>query len=89
MRGGAIPLPLHPQRQGFSKRGTQMIRSKLTPLAVVLPLLSLQTVAAAESVVPVERAPFHVPAFKNEYVTMLNVYIPPGRTASYHCVLLG
>jgi quercetin dioxygenase-like cupin family protein len=61
-----------------------MIRSRLTPLAIVLPLLCLQTVAAEESVVPVERAPFHVPAFKNEYVTMLNVYIPPGRTASYH-----
>src|ERR1700730_19040540 len=25
-----------------------------------------------------------VPAFKNEYVTMLKVYIPPGRTAAYH-----
>jgi hypothetical protein len=25
-----------------------------------------------------------VPAFKNEYVTLLNVYIPAGRTARYH-----
>ena len=38
----------------------------------------------AALVVPVEKAPFHVPAFKNEYVTMLNVYIPAGRTAGYH-----
>jgi hypothetical protein len=81
MRGGAIPLPLHPQ--GFLERGTQMIR-RLIPLTLVLPLLCLQAVAAEESVVPVERAPFHVPAFKNEYVTMLNVYIPPGRTTGYH-----
>ena len=34
--------------------------------------------------VPVEKAAFHVPIFRNEYVTLLNVYIPPGRSAGYH-----
>lgn len=33
---------------------------------------------------PVEKAPFHVPTFMNEYVTILNVYIPAGQTARYH-----
>jgi hypothetical protein len=40
---------------------------------------------ATQPVVPMEKAPFHVPTFRNEYVTMLNIYIPAGRqTASYH-----
>jgi hypothetical protein len=81
---GRYAAPVASSKAGFLERGTPMIRSSLTPLALVLPLLCFQAVAAEESVVPVERAPFHVPAFKNEYVTMLNVYIPPGRTTGYH-----
>src|SRR5262245_1738396 len=34
--------------------------------------------------VPVDKAPFHVPVFRNEYVALVNVYIPAGRTAGYH-----
>jgi hypothetical protein len=30
------------------------------------------------------RAPFHLPAFQNEYVTVFNVHIPPGRNTGYH-----
>ena len=39
---------------------------------------------AALSAVPVEEAPYHVPAFRNELVTVLNVLIPPQRTSGYH-----
>jgi hypothetical protein len=35
-------------------------------------------------VVPVKKAPFHLPIFSNESVILLNVTIPPGRTAGYH-----
>lgn len=35
-------------------------------------------------VVPVEQAPYHVPAFRNELVTVLNVHIPPQRSSGYH-----
>jgi len=35
-------------------------------------------------VLPVDRTPFHVIAFANEYVRMLNAEIPAGRVASYH-----
>ncbi len=35
-------------------------------------------------VVPVEKAAFHVPVFQNEYVTVLNVFIPPNRASGYH-----
>ena len=34
--------------------------------------------------VPTAKAPFHVPAFQNDYVTLLNVYIPSGRDTGYH-----
>jgi hypothetical protein len=34
--------------------------------------------------VPTAKAPFHLPAFQNDYVTLLNVYIPPGRNTGFH-----
>ena len=30
------------------------------------------------------KAPFHVPMFSNEYVTMLSINIPPGRDTGFH-----
>ena len=57
-------------------------------------LLSLLTLGLALEVspqnassppqVPVEEAPYHVPAFRNELVTVLNVFIPPKRASGYH-----
>jgi hypothetical protein len=49
-------------------------------LALVQPAAA-QVEAAA---VPVDKAPFHVPVFRNEYVALVNVQIPPGRVAGYH-----
>ena len=47
--------------------------------------LATPTMAQVEGpAVPVEKAPFHVPVFRNEYVALVNVYIPPGRVAGYH-----
>jgi len=40
--------------------------------------------STAQTVVPVEQTPYHMPVFSNEYVTLLNVLIPPGRTSGYH-----
>jgi hypothetical protein len=40
--------------------------------------------AHAQPVVPVEQAPYHVPVFSNDYVRVLNVVIPPGRTSGFH-----
>jgi len=34
--------------------------------------------------VPVDKAPYHLPVFSNEYVTLLKIEIPPQRTAGYH-----
>jgi hypothetical protein len=37
-----------------------------------------------EKPVPMDRAPFHIPVFANEYMIVLNVNIPPGRNTGYH-----
>ena len=34
-------------------------------------------------VVPVEKAPYHMPIFKNDLVMLLNVYLPPGGAYGY------
>lgn len=36
------------------------------------------------AVVPVAKAAFHVPVMQNDWVTVLNVYIPPNRASGYH-----
>src|SRR3984893_19129683 len=34
--------------------------------------------------VPMDKAPFHIPVFSNDYLILLNVNIPPGRNTVYH-----
>jgi hypothetical protein len=34
--------------------------------------------------VPIEKAPFHLPVFKNEYVTVLKIDVPPHRNTGFH-----
>jgi hypothetical protein len=34
--------------------------------------------------VPIEKAPWHLPVFKNDYVTVLKIDIPPGRNTGFH-----
>lgn len=57
---------------------------RLGALAAIAALSIAPPPASAETVVPVEQAPYHVPVFSNEYVTALNVYIPPGETSGFH-----
>ena len=33
---------------------------------------------------PIDKAPYHLPVFTNEYVTVLNIYVPPQRNTGYH-----
>jgi len=37
-----------------------------------------------EGSVPIEKAPYHLPVFSNEYVTVLKIEIPPQRDTGYH-----
>ena len=34
--------------------------------------------------VPMDKAPFHIPVFSNDYLILLDVNIPPGRNTGYH-----
>jgi hypothetical protein len=61
--------------------------TRLLKASLILAALSLALPAAAQEeapAVPVDKAPFHVPVFRNDYVALVNVYIPPGRVAGYH-----
>jgi hypothetical protein len=50
-----------------------------------LGLVAASAPAAAEDVaVPIVKAPYHRFVFRNTYVTLLDVYVPPGRTTGYH-----
>ena len=52
-----------------------IVSASLAALACAL----AQPAAAQESVVvPVEKAPYHMPIFKNDLAMLLNVYLPPG-----------
>jgi len=59
-------------------------RSNLVPLLALAATFPALPQAAAPASIPVEQAPYHVPAFHNELVTVLNVLIPPQRTSGYH-----
>ena len=47
--------------------------------------LAAPAIAQNEEVgVPILKAPYHLPVFTNEYVTVLKILIPPGRNTGYH-----
>lgn len=62
-----------------------MKRAMLAVLAAIAGVV-LQGAAAGpdEKPVPIQQAPYHRPVFSNQYITLLDVYIPPGRNTGYH-----
>ena len=61
---------------------TRVLKASLIACALALALPA--TAQDEGPAVPVDKAPFHVPVFRNEYVALVNVYIPAGRVAGYH-----
>jgi hypothetical protein len=53
------------------------------PALIVLPLTGA-IAQEEERGVPIVQAPYHLPVFRNEYITLLNVNVPPGKTTGYH-----
>jgi hypothetical protein len=53
-------------------------------LVVLACTLAQPAAQAQERDVPILQAPYHLPVFKNEFVTLLNVTVPPGRNTGYH-----
>jgi hypothetical protein len=52
--------------------------------ALALPAFADEAASPDGPPVPIVKAPFHLPVFKNDYVTLLNIFVPPGRTTGYH-----
>ncbi len=60
---------------------------RLICAAVVIAFAGVAAPALAqgeEGAVPIEKAPYHLPVFANEYVTVLKIEIPPQRDTGYH-----
>jgi hypothetical protein len=60
---------------------------RLILTAMLLALAGVASPARAqgeEGAVPIEQAPYHLPVFANEYVTVLKIEIPPQRDTGYH-----
>jgi hypothetical protein len=54
--------------------------SSVALACLVPPALAQEETAA----VPIEKAPFHLPVFKNEYVTLLKIDLPPHHNTGFH-----
>lgn len=46
--------------------------------------LTAPALAQEETPVPMMKAPFHLPIFHNEYITLLHINVLPGKTTGYH-----
>src|SRR5437773_9220295 len=54
-------------------------------LVVLVCIFAAPATAQDEEVgVPIVKAPYHLPIFTNEHVTVLKILIPPGRNTGYH-----
>jgi hypothetical protein len=62
------------------------VRTLLAPLVFVFACTLVVSVTAQNERVgePILKAPYHLPVFTNEFVTVLKIFIPPGRNTGYH-----
>jgi hypothetical protein len=59
----------------------------VSPLLVFVFTCTLVTAVMAQNEgvgEPIVKAPYHLPVFTNEFVTVLKIFIPPGRNTGYH-----
>ena len=62
-----------------------MRQTLLVSFIAIACLFSQAAIAQNEGpAVPIEKAPYHLPVFKNEYVTMLKIDVPPHRNTGFH-----
>jgi hypothetical protein len=78
-------LAREPQWQ-IRKAGGQMMRLAVLVLYMAIACLFSQAAMARDEghAVPIEKAPYHLPVFKNEYVTLLKIDVPPHRNTGFH-----
>jgi hypothetical protein len=66
------------------RQGQDTVMRRFVWLAAGFAAVAVAPHALAQTVVPVEQTPYHVPVLSNDYVTVLNVFIPPQRTSGFH-----
>ncbi len=54
------------------------------PALAQLALAQLALAQLEDKPVAMDKAPFHIPVFQNDWIILLNVNIPPGRNTGYH-----
>src|SRR5262249_19100927 len=73
-------MPSDPEpREAFMRYA---VSASIAVLAVAL--ASRANAQVGDKPVPMDKAPFHIPVFQNDYLILLNVNIPPGRNTGYH-----
>jgi hypothetical protein len=83
-------LQIHKFNDLGSPRGGDMVEESMRHtngalfIGLACALAQAPSTQAAERGVPIAQAPFHLPVFKNEYVLLLNVNVPPQRNTGYH-----
>jgi hypothetical protein len=62
------------------------VRSLFAPLVFAFSFAFVAPVMGQNDGVgePILKAPYHLPVFTNEFVTVLKIFIPPGRNTGYH-----
>jgi hypothetical protein len=61
------------------------MRLSLTAVVIAIAMAASPAFAQGEEgAVSIEQAPYHLPVFTNEYVTVLKIEIPPKRDTGYH-----
>src|SRR5580704_7967002 len=73
-----MPSGLEP-REAFMRYAVSAFIAVLTVV-----LASPANAELEDKPVRMEKAPFHIPVFQNDYLILLNVNIPPGRNTGYH-----
>jgi len=63
---------------------TSVAASALAFVCLLAPAFAQVEGATETAAVPIEKAPFHLPVFKNEYVTLLKIDVPPHRNTGFH-----
>src|SRR5580704_1938308 len=69
-----------------AQTGRNSMRHVISASLLVLACALAQPASAQveDKPVPMDKAPFHIPVFSNDYLIVLNVNIPPGRNTGYH-----
>lgn len=62
------------------------MRPRLTAAVVALTCTLVPPATAQDDgpAVPIDKAPYHLPVLTNDYVTVLNIYVPPQRNTGFH-----